>query len=145
MHLIFVQCSVKEHFYYVVSFILSPSSLKYWGHLDEIKICYCIYDNAKQIYKRAFDCNLYNANDEDVKLDENHIAMIGDCMIEWMGHNNQGPRFYFLMHQGSSWKKKEKNNLLEPKLHQWNSWKKKKKIVLSQPWKWRTWIVRYAV
>ena len=36
---------------------------------------------------------------DDVELDENHIAMIGDCMIERMGHNNQGPRFYILVHQ----------------------------------------------
>ena len=42
---------------------------------------------------------VYNADDEDVELDENHIAMIGDCMIERMGHNNQGPRFYILVHQ----------------------------------------------
>ena len=38
---------------------------------------------------RIFREIVYNADDEDVELDENHIAMIGDCMIERMGHNNQ--------------------------------------------------------
>lgn len=34
---------------------LFSSSLKYWGHVDKTKICYCIFDNVKHTYKRAFD------------------------------------------------------------------------------------------
>ena len=53
--------------------------------------------------------------------------MIGDCMIEWMGHNNQGPRFYFRMHQRSSQKKKKKKKWFWIKYASTNHFKEKEK------------------